>query len=168
MHFHGIRQNYTNSNDGVSAITQCPTAPGQTTTYKWRATQYGSSWWHSHYYVQAWDGVFGGIIINGPATGNYDEDVGIVTLVDWDHETADNLVLSSAASGPPTMANGLISGKNVYTTDDGTTVGERYETSFTSGQRYRFRLVNTAADTHFKFTIDNRKCFSAPESPSIF
>lgn len=43
MHWHGIRQNYTNQMDGVASITQCPTVPGQTYTYKFRATQYGSS-----------------------------------------------------------------------------------------------------------------------------
>jgi FtsP/CotA-like multicopper oxidase with cupredoxin domain len=66
IHFHGIRQNYTNPMDGVAAITQCPTAPGDSITYTWRATQYGSSWYHSHFYVQAWDGIAGGIVINGP------------------------------------------------------------------------------------------------------
>lgn len=52
------------------------------------------------------------------------------------------------------MANGLINGKNVYN-QSGTIVGERYETTFESGTRYLLRLVNVAADTHFKFTIDN-------------
>ncbi|KKY29948.1 putative multicopper oxidase [Diaporthe ampelina] len=155
IHFHGIRQNYTNQNDGVAAITQCPTAPGQTTTYRWRATQYGSSWWHSHFYVQAWDGVFGGIIINGPATANYDVDLGSMILADWSHDTADNLALVSRVTGPPSMDTGLINGTNTFTQDDGTVVGARHETVFTAGTRYRIRLVNVAADTHFKFTIDN-------------
>ena len=56
IHFHGIRQNYTNDQDGVVSITQCPTAPGNTITYKWRATQYGSSWYHSHFALQAYQG----------------------------------------------------------------------------------------------------------------
>jgi FtsP/CotA-like multicopper oxidase with cupredoxin domain len=29
LHFHGIRQNFTNQMDGVPSITQCPTAPGE-------------------------------------------------------------------------------------------------------------------------------------------
>lgn len=41
LHFHGIRQNWTNPMDGVPSITQCPTAPGDSFTYTWRATQYG-------------------------------------------------------------------------------------------------------------------------------
>ena len=44
IHWHGIRQNYTNYMDGVPSITQCPIAPGDSFTYQWRATQYGSSW----------------------------------------------------------------------------------------------------------------------------
>lgn len=155
IHFHGIRQLDTYQMDGVAAVTQCPTAPGDSITYTWRATQYGSSWWHSHFYVQAWDGVFGGMIINGPATANYDHDLGNLMLTDWDHDTADNLVLQSGISGPPEMANGLINGTNIFTLDDGTIVGSRFETTVTAGESYRLRLVNTAADTHFKFTIDN-------------
>jgi FtsP/CotA-like multicopper oxidase with cupredoxin domain len=154
IHFHGIRQNYTNQMDGVPSVTQCPIAPGSSYTYTWKATQYGSSWYHSHFYVQAWDGVFGGIQINGPATANYDEDLGTLTLSDWSHETADQEVLKALVSGPPTLDNGLINGTNTYNSS-GTVVGSRFETTFVSGTRYRIRLINTAADTHFKFTVDN-------------
>ncbi|CAJ2512545.1 Uu.00g055600.m01.CDS01 [Anthostomella pinea] len=150
IHFHGIRQNYTNENDGVSSITQCPTAPGDSVTYSWRAMQYGSTWYHSHFALQAWEGIAGGIIINGPATANYDEDLGIVFLSDWDHQTVDELYQQAEAGGPPTLDNGLINGTNVY--DDG---GSRLEVSFTSGTSYRMRLVNGAVDSHFKFSIDN-------------
>lgn len=94
-------------------------------------------------------------MINGPATANYDVDLGNLFISDWDHDTADNLVLQSALSGPPTMANGLINGTNTYTQDDGTVVGSRFETTFESGTKYLLRLVNPSADTHFKFTIDN-------------
>lgn len=90
--------------DGVPSVTQCPIAPGDTQTYKWRATQYGSSWYHSHFSVQAWDGVFGGILINGPATANYDVDLGHIFLNDWSHQTADVLALAAASTGPPTVS----------------------------------------------------------------
>lgn len=88
FHFHGIRQNYTNEQDGVASITQCPTAPGESMTYTWRAVQYGSTWYHSHFALQAWQGVFGGIVINGPATADYDEDLGMLFLNDWDHQVS--------------------------------------------------------------------------------
>ncbi|ETS74991.1 hypothetical protein PFICI_13475 [Pestalotiopsis fici W106-1] len=150
IHFHGIRQNYTNQNDGVPSVTQCPIAPGDSYTYTWKASQYGSSWYHSHFYLQAWDGIFGGIVINGPATANYDEDLGNLFLNDWSHLTADVEALAALATGPPTLDNGLINGTNVY--EDG---GSRYETTFEAGKRYLLRLVNGAADTVFHFSIDN-------------
>ncbi|KAF9871958.1 multicopper oxidase [Colletotrichum karsti] len=156
IHFHGIRQNYTNEADGVSSITQCPLAPNNTQTYKWRATQYGSTWYHSHFALQAWQGIFGGIIINGPATYNYDEDLGMVFLNDWDHQTVDELYSTAETSGPPTLDNGLINGTNVYG-DDGSTsqTGTRFNLTWVSDTTYRMRLVNAAVDTHWKFSIDN-------------
>ncbi|RDW85906.1 multicopper oxidase-1 [Coleophoma crateriformis] len=154
IHWHGVRQNGTTQNDGVPSMTQCPIAPGSTYTYTWKAVQYGSSWYHSHFYVQAWDGVFGGIVINGPATADYDEDLGSLFLNDWSHATADQELLHAEAYGPPTLDNGLINGTNTYN-NSGTIVGSRFSTDFVAGTRYRIRLVNAAADTHFKFTIDN-------------
>ncbi|GAB7347924.1 hypothetical protein MBLNU459_g5439t1 [Dothideomycetes sp. NU459] len=156
IHFHGIRQNYTNQQDGVASITQCPTAPDESITYTWRATQYGTTWYHSHFQLQAWEGVFGGIIINGPASANYEQDMGVVFLSDWSHQTADELYPSAETRGPPTMDNGLIGGKNVYGDDDSSSqTGSRYEVSVSSGTSYRIRLVNSAIDTHFKWSIDN-------------
>ncbi|KAJ5701099.1 extracellular dihydrogeodin oxidase/laccase [Penicillium malachiteum] len=150
LHFHGIRQNFTNQMDGVPSITQCPIAPGDSYTYRWRAVEYGTGWYHSHFYVQAWDGVFGGIIINGPATANYDIDLGHVFLNDWYHQTADQLVLEAATDGPPTAPNGLINGTNTWGDK-----GSRFETTFKAGTRYRMRVLNAAADQHFRFMIDN-------------
>lgn len=65
-------------------------------------------------------------------------------------DTADNLVIQAGTSGPPTAENGLINGTNKY---NGT--GSRFETQFEANTRYRMRLVNAAADTHFRFMIDN-------------
>ena len=156
IHFHGIRQNMTNPQDGVSSITQCPIAPGDSYTYKWRAEQYGSTWYHSHFALQAWEGVFGGIVINGPASSNYDNDAGVLFLNDWSHETVDALYSSSLTSGPPTLDNGLINGTNVYGDDNSTDqTGSRFAMAVTDGESYRLRLVNGAIDTHFKFSIDN-------------
>ncbi|KAI0127257.1 multicopper oxidase [Xylariales sp. AK1849] len=150
IHFHGVRQLNTNQNDGVVSITQCPTAPGETITYTWKAIQYGTSWYHSHFSLQAWEGIFGGIIINGPATANYDEDKGTIMLNDWDHSTVDQLYSYAQTVGPPALANGLINGTNTY--EDG---GSRFTMTFTSGTSYRLRVINGAIDTHWKFSIDN-------------
>jgi FtsP/CotA-like multicopper oxidase with cupredoxin domain len=46
IHWHGIRQLGTNEMDGAVGVTQCPIAPGDSFTYTWKATQYGTSWYH--------------------------------------------------------------------------------------------------------------------------
>lgn len=156
IHFHGIRQLYTNPNDGVVSITQCPTAPNSTITYKWRAMQYGTTWYHSHIGLQAWEGLFGGIVIHGPASANYDEDKGVIIVNDWDINTVDELFGTAQLEGPPTLDNALINGTNVFGFDGVVNqTGTRFNTSFTEGTSYRLRLVNAACDTHFKFMIDN-------------
>lgn len=156
MHFHGIRQQNNVHNDGVVSITQCATAPNSTITYRWRATQYGSSWYHSHFALQAWQGFFGAIVINGPATANYDHDLGMMTLNDWDHRTVDELWHTAQLNGPPTLNNALLNGTNVFGEDgDAAQTGHRFNVSLAEGQSYRLRLVNAAVDTHFKFSIDN-------------
>ncbi|KAF4541431.1 Multicopper oxidase [Lasiodiplodia theobromae] len=146
--------NYTNQQDGVVSITQCPTAPGENYTYTWRATQYGTTWYHSHFALQAWEGVFGGIKINGPATTNYDLDLGHIFLNDWSHETSSSLEIVSETHGPPTLENALINGTNVYN-KSGIVTGSRFETTWETGKSHRLRLVNGAIDTHFKFSVDN-------------
>ncbi|KAK3381955.1 multicopper oxidase [Podospora didyma] len=159
IHFHGVRQNNTNSQDGVVSITQCPTpGNGTTTTYTWIATQYGSSWYHSHYAVQAWDGLFGPIEIQGPASQKYDIDLGSVMLSDWTHQTSESIYNAKAhLEDGATMDNGLINGKNIFTKEDGTVVGKRHEIIFTPGKTHRIRLVNTAMDTHYNVAIDGHE-----------
>ena len=48
--------------DGVNGVSQCPIAPGDSFNYTWRAMQYGSSWYHSHYSVQYADGAAGPLV----------------------------------------------------------------------------------------------------------
>lgn len=67
IHWHGIRQKDTMHMDGVNGITQCPIAPNDRFTYSWNATQYGSSWYHSHYSVQYADGLQAPIVSRVPA-----------------------------------------------------------------------------------------------------
>ncbi|KAJ5768351.1 hypothetical protein N7533_000934 [Penicillium manginii] len=156
MHFHGIRQHYTNPSDGVVSITQCPIRPGERMTYRWRATQYGTTWYHSHIGLQTWEGAFGGIIIHGPASANYDDDKGTIFLNDWDTRTVDELWEYAQKSGPPTVDNGLINGMNVFGEDgDPAQSGKRFTMSFIPGRSYRLRIGNAACDTHFKFSIDH-------------
>ncbi|ENH73807.1 Laccase-2 [Fusarium oxysporum f. sp. cubense race 1] len=156
FHFHGTHQNYTNPHDGVVAITQCPVAPGFSVTYRWRATQYGTSWYHSHFGLQTYDGVYGGLIIRGPTSANYEEDVGTIMLSDWSHKTVNQLLHDVQREGPALMDNVLINGTNVYGNDtDKNQTGERFRLDFEEGKTYRLRLINTGIDTLYKFSIDH-------------
>jgi FtsP/CotA-like multicopper oxidase with cupredoxin domain len=87
IHWHGMRQLNNNQYDGAPGVTQCPLAPGQSMTYKFHASQYGTAMYHSHFSVQYSMGLYGPLIINGPATADYDEDLGSVFMNDWGHET---------------------------------------------------------------------------------
>ena len=83
IHWHGIRQLYTNDQDGVPGVTECAIAGnGGSRTYTWHASSYGTSWYHSHAFAQYGDGIRGPIVIHGPATANYDYDMGTVMIDD--------------------------------------------------------------------------------------
>lgn len=50
--------------DGVPGITQRPVQPGESFTYEFDATQYGSHWYHAHYRGQIEDGMYGAVLIH--------------------------------------------------------------------------------------------------------
>ncbi|KAK6441383.1 hypothetical protein LTR95_002381 [Oleoguttula sp. CCFEE 5521] len=154
LHFHGMRQYYTNEMDGVPSITQCALAPGQSMTYKFVAGNYGSSWYHSHHVLQTYDGVFGPMIIHGPHSAPYDIDVGAVMLQDWSHDPVEAIFARPSSNGPITLDTGLINGLNVFNSTGGAQIGKRFELTFQPGKKYLLRLVNGAIQTTFKFHID--------------
>lgn len=88
IHWHGVRQYHSTSEDGVNGITECALAPGDTKTYSFLVTQFGTSWYHAHYSSQYADGVVGTMVFEGPASANYDEDLGPYMLSDWYYQTA--------------------------------------------------------------------------------
>lgn len=45
IHWHGIHMRRNGVNDGANGITECPLPPGATKTYRFRAEQYGTSWY---------------------------------------------------------------------------------------------------------------------------
>jgi FtsP/CotA-like multicopper oxidase with cupredoxin domain len=65
IHWHGIRQVGTPWMDGVPSTAQCPIPPGKSFKYRFRADEFGSSFWHSHVGSQYSAGAFGAIIIHG-------------------------------------------------------------------------------------------------------
>ncbi|KAK3393243.1 Cupredoxin [Podospora didyma] len=155
IHFHGVRQLNTNYADGTVSQTECPIAPGDCHTYRWKATQHGSSWYHSHYSIQYGDGLLGPIVIHGPSTSNWDIDLGPLLLTDYYHESVFDLAqrpIVKSLGIPPIAVNGLINGKNEF--DNG---GKRHELKFTKGKKHLLRLVNTGSEVIFRFGIDKHK-----------
>lgn len=150
MHWHGIHQRNTNTQDGVNGVTECPLAPGASRVYTFRAEQYGTSWYHSHFSAQYGNGLFGGLIINGPASAPYDIDLGIFPVGDYYYDTADNLVEYTANNAPPASDNVLFNGTNINPKGSG---GAYANVTLTPGKTHRLRLLNPSVENHFALSL---------------
>lgn len=106
IHWHGIRQLHTNAADGVNGVTQCPIANGDTFTYNFKATQYGHTWYHSHYSLQYPDGVAGPLLIHGPTSANWDQAWTPILISDWSHRSAFQDFQVELGSQPPNFIRG--------------------------------------------------------------
>lgn len=126
-----------------------PIPPGQSFTYRFHATRYGTTWYHSHFTLQYSEGLFGPLIIHGPTVENWDIDLGTVSLQDWYHTTIFQVWFTEGVHPPVPADNGLINGKN-----KNGSVGEYSEFVFQPGKKYRMRIINTSTDGQFKFSID--------------
>lgn len=152
IHWHGVRQYNSCQQDGVPGITECPIAPGKTRQYVFKATQFGTSWYHSHWSAQYGDGVLGTIIIDGPATANYDEDLGVLPITDYYYTPAFTLneIAQHSATGPPLPQNILVNGTHINAQGG----GKYAKMTVTKGKKYRIRIINTSVDSTFHVSLD--------------
>nr|3PPS_A Chain A, Laccase [Canariomyces arenarius]3PPS_B Chain B, Laccase [Canariomyces arenarius]3PPS_C Chain C, Laccase [Canariomyces arenarius]3PPS_D Chain D, Laccase [Canariomyces arenarius] len=151
MHWHGLRQLGNVFNDGANGVTECPIPPkGGRKTYKFRATQYGTSWYHSHFSAQYGNGVVGTIQIDGPASLPYDIDLGVFPLMDYYYRSADELVHFTQSNGAPPSDNVLFNGTARHPE---TGAGQWYNVTLTPGKRHRLRIINTSTDNHFQVSL---------------
>ncbi|KAF2115369.1 multicopper oxidase-domain-containing protein [Lophiotrema nucula] len=171
IHWHGIRQWLTMHMDGVNGVTQCPIAPGDSFNYTFRAMQYGSAWYHSHYSVQYADGALGPLTLHGPSSNAYDEAKTPLLMTDWGHNSA----FSAMYPGGPGLIKPsiLLNGKGNITRTNHTwtpklKVPDAYNITFDNSvvpiekglsrsKRYLMRIINTSFDSTFVFSIDNHK-----------
>lgn len=155
IHWHGIRQVGTNDQDGVPGITECSIAPGTTREYRFHASSYGTSWYHSHWGLQFGDGIYGPLIIHGPATANYDVDAGPVMLADtFGSLTAAQQGNIIAHQGPKGTVNYLMNGQNVVAD---LSSGKHPLWTVQKGKKYLFRIINSAIQNMYTLTIDQHK-----------
>ncbi len=141
-------------------MTECPIPPGGSKTYSFIATQHGTSWYHSHFSVQYGNGVAGAIVINGPASANYDVDLGPLMVGDWYH-AAVNTALARVnnpntpfipffpGSSPPSD-NILFGGQNINPNGSG---GSYKRITLTPGRRHRLRIINPSVENTFTLSL---------------
>jgi FtsP/CotA-like multicopper oxidase with cupredoxin domain len=157
--------------DGVPSVSMCPIAPGCSFTQTFKATPYGSTFYHSHYSSQYADGLWGPMIIHGPTNEPYDIDLGPVTLNDYYHTPYYDIL--KGVVGPinpndlrsvrPASDNNLINGKMNFVCPDASsnsTEGSCVNNAgvskfnFVSGKKHRLRLINSGIAAIQKFSID--------------
>ncbi|MEK6770483.1 MAG: copper resistance system multicopper oxidase [Pseudomonadota bacterium] len=85
IHWHGIILPY--QMDGVPGISFPGIRPGETFTYRFKVTQSGTYWYHSHSGMQEQMGMYGAIIVDPARAGTIraDRDY-VVQLSDWSDE----------------------------------------------------------------------------------
>lgn len=154
IHWHGVRQVGTNDQDGVPGVTECGIAPGTTRTYKWHASSYGTGWYHSHALAQYGGGMRGPLIIHGPATSNYDVDMGPV-MIDEKLEKGVFDLAAGIARTPaqlPAAHNVLFNGMNKSPDN---TKGTAPKWVVQSGKKYLFRIINSSAQSAYALRFDH-------------
>lgn len=93
IHWHGILLPF--QMDGVPGISFKGIAPGETFTYRFKVTQTGTYWYHSHSGMQEQLGMYGAIIID-PVIGTADpirsDRDYVVQLSDWTDENPERVM----------------------------------------------------------------------------
>jgi FtsP/CotA-like multicopper oxidase with cupredoxin domain len=100
------------------------------------------------------------LIFNGPATANYDEDLGALFLQDWSHQPIFTAWHNKQKYGiTHSLNNLLINGTNTFDCAASPSErciggGKKSQIVFQAGKKYLIRLVNVATDSQFQFSID--------------
>ncbi|KAF9067165.1 laccase 1 [Rhodocollybia butyracea] len=164
QHWHGLFQATTNWADGPSFVNQCPIAANNSFLYNFNVPdQAGTFWYHSHLATQYCDGLRGALIIYDPDDPyldlyDVDDETTIITLADWYHVPS----TLGRSDSDATLINGL--GRSP--SPDSSLTTALAVISVTYGTRYRFRLISTACDPNFNFSIDGHT-FSVIEADGI-
>ncbi|REC45343.1 multicopper oxidase domain-containing protein [Chryseobacterium pennipullorum] len=86
LHWHGVI--LPNEHDGVPYLTTQPVKPGETHLYKFRVSQNGTYWYHSHEALQEQIGMNGILVFkkrDGEPTAEYNAEIPVL-LGDWSDE----------------------------------------------------------------------------------
>ena len=123
IHWHGV--DVPNAEDGVAGITQNAVAPGQSYTYRFRAAQVGTFWYHSHQVSssEVRRGLFGAFVIEPRGSAA---------------DTLELAVIAHTFDGIPTLASRGENAFRLIVPND--TAGRQ---NVRAGTPVRLRLINS-------------------------
>lgn len=179
IHWHGLLVPFYM--DGVPGVSFPGIGPGEIFTYKFKAPQNGTYWYHSHSRLQEQVGLYGPIIIDPKEADpvHYDREY-VLVLSDWSFKDPYRLFARLKKNSEVynfqerTMFDVLKSSENnsmwgemrmsptdiadvtgsVYTyLINGHSTADNWNAIFNSGERIRLRIINSSAMTIFNFRI---------------
>jgi FtsP/CotA-like multicopper oxidase with cupredoxin domain len=116
--------------------------------------------YHSHFSIQYGNGVAGPIVINGPASANYDVDLGPLMVSDWYYGNAYNILarvndprnpyIPGFPGSPPPSDNVLFNGQNINPRGTG---GSYRRITLTPGLKHRLRIINPSVENTFTLSL---------------
>jgi len=177
VHWHGVA--LRNDMDGVPDLTQRATAPGAEFAYDFVVPDPGTYWFHPHVGVQLDTGLYAPLVVADPAEpGKYDEEV-VLVLDDWtdgwgtppaellaafrrngmgmgDMSGMDGMEMGMPSADEPLGAD---TGDVSYPTHliNGRVPSEPVTVTSSPNRRIRFRIVNAASDTAYRFAIGGHR-----------
>ncbi|XP_012942999.1 laccase [Aplysia californica] len=175
IHWHGQRQRGTPHMDGTALVTQCPLHSGAKMTYRFKATEEGTHFWHSHSNLQRSQGIFGGLIVRTPPTLNphvnlYDLDLPehVIMLKDWVRRSVDETFAMNYRSGVLQLGDAIL--VNGLGHEKGFSTDLPYPSfKVMPGLRYRFRvIVNGLLDCPLQVSIDDHHLLMIASDGSDF
>lgn len=171
VHWHGIRQEGTGYYDGPPGITQCPIAPDGRFTYRFKASTFGTYWYHSHYGNTLADGLYGALIVyspDDPVKRWRDFDAEKVLFVsDWYDDQSDTIVnglhnLSTGYRGQPfaTMPDSVLINGVGQTDCAKAQAGVKCTRTRPAvvhgrlGSKLKLRLINPGSESVIRVSVD--------------
>lgn len=116
--------------------------------------------YHSHFSAQYGNGVLGSIVIHGPASANYDIDLGPFPISDWYYSGVDALLtrvndpnnpfVPGFPGAPPNADNLLFNGSNVNPQGPG---GTYAQVTLTPGKLHLLRLINPSVENTYTVSL---------------
>ncbi len=115
LHWHGL--DVPNAEDGVAGVTQDAVRPGEQHVYRWRATQAGTYWYHSHQvsHEQVLGGLLGAVVVRPAVNDPRIADVTALVHVYGGVRT----IGGRAGDGSSPLAPGATARVRVINTDNG-------------------------------------------------